>query len=542
MTSSPLAKDEYVDTSTKGMKSVSPVPCPLPTDPNKATVSYWMSTTPPSTVPTSLPDPPSRTDIAIIGTGITGVSCAYHLLNTLSSDSASSILLLDAREFCSGATGRNGGHLTPVSALAYSDLALNPSHLIGGKMSNSPEQVKAHTTRAVGEILAFERGVAEDIRRLIKEQGAEEELGFQDGKSWHLCFNQGEVRAFEESLMQAKAAGLAEFVDQVRRVPKEEVDERMNSPRGVKEVFEIPGATLHPRKLVALIYRCAQRLAESKGIRLDLVTDTPVSKVTPSDSHFTLSTSHGDVSANYVVHATNGYASHLLPHLASPDIGIIPTRNQVIAVSPLSHTHLWGMGLSAEGGYDYGHQRPSPESPLYILGGGRQHAANREWGIADDSTLNPDVSAFLHPYLAKVFPKSYGEEVKMEWTGIIGYTKSKDPLVGPVEGRRGEWMAAGYSGHGMTRAWGCAEVVANMIGAEVGGEKWVKREGFPECYLTSEAKQRDAVEDDTQTSKKESTSDASEETKVGNREGSNDEKASTLSGQNKSCVGGCIVA
>ncbi len=53
--------------------------------------------------------------------------------------------------------------------------------------------------------------------------------------------------------------------------------------------------------------------------------------------------------------------------------------------------------------------------------------------------------------------------------GIMGYTKSKDPLVGPVhaEGRRGkEWIAAGYSGHGMTRAFGCAQVVADMILAE----------------------------------------------------------------------------
>src|SRR5262245_3108379 len=58
---------------------------------------------------------PRNSSIVIIGTGFTGISTAYHILN---SSPTSCVTLLEARQVCSGATGRNGGHLT---ANIYSD-------------------------------------------------------------------------------------------------------------------------------------------------------------------------------------------------------------------------------------------------------------------------------------------------------------------------------------------------------------------------------------------------------------------------------------
>lgn len=52
---------------------------------------------------------PSSADIAIIGAGYAGASTAYHLLEKLKTSSEKhSIVILEAREACSGATGRNG--------------------------------------------------------------------------------------------------------------------------------------------------------------------------------------------------------------------------------------------------------------------------------------------------------------------------------------------------------------------------------------------------------------------------------------------------
>lgn len=50
---------------------------------------------------------PEVADIVIIGAGIAGVSTAYHLLEKSGSHKPS-ILILEERGTCSGATGRNG--------------------------------------------------------------------------------------------------------------------------------------------------------------------------------------------------------------------------------------------------------------------------------------------------------------------------------------------------------------------------------------------------------------------------------------------------
>jgi hypothetical protein len=80
------------------------------------TLSYWRSELHPIDSYCSSEQLPSSCDIAIIGTGMTGVSTAYHLSRlhaTNPSGKKPSIVILDAREVCSGATGRNGVCLTP---------------------------------------------------------------------------------------------------------------------------------------------------------------------------------------------------------------------------------------------------------------------------------------------------------------------------------------------------------------------------------------------------------------------------------------------
>lgn len=96
-----------------------------PRIPNKpSTTPYWR------TQPSALDDfrlseiPPVIVDVAIIGTGISGACVAYHLLadeRTSATSSIPSIAIFEAREACSGATGRNGGHtkLSPRAIAAF---------------------------------------------------------------------------------------------------------------------------------------------------------------------------------------------------------------------------------------------------------------------------------------------------------------------------------------------------------------------------------------------------------------------------------------
>jgi glycine/D-amino acid oxidase-like deaminating enzyme len=57
---------------------------------------------------------PGRTDVTIIGSGLSGAAIAYFLLTAGPEDKGpKSVTLLEAREVCDGATARNGGHCRP---------------------------------------------------------------------------------------------------------------------------------------------------------------------------------------------------------------------------------------------------------------------------------------------------------------------------------------------------------------------------------------------------------------------------------------------
>lgn len=81
-------------------------PCPTSTEP------FWRTQLHPLDSHRSTPELPASSDVIIIGSGMSGVSTAYHMLQLCKTRSTRpSITILEARQLCSGATGRNGGHL-----------------------------------------------------------------------------------------------------------------------------------------------------------------------------------------------------------------------------------------------------------------------------------------------------------------------------------------------------------------------------------------------------------------------------------------------
>lgn len=86
-----------------------------------------------------------------------------------------------------------------------------------------------------------------------------------------------------------------------------------------------------------------------------------------------------------------------------------------------------------------------------------------EIDVSDDSVLQPQVQAYLDGFLPRHFPQVFSPAKKLDieygWTGIIGLTRNRNPFVGPVykngQVQKGQYILAGYSGHGMSRsaAW-----------------------------------------------------------------------------------------
>jgi glycine/D-amino acid oxidase-like deaminating enzyme len=82
------------------------------------TTSYWQLPPHPSLSSIQSEHFPETTDFAIIGSGVTGLSIAKHLLEH-GKVSAAKITVLEARTLCSGASGRNGGGLATFVPYAW---------------------------------------------------------------------------------------------------------------------------------------------------------------------------------------------------------------------------------------------------------------------------------------------------------------------------------------------------------------------------------------------------------------------------------------
>jgi len=191
---------------------------------------------------------------------------------------------------------------------------------------------------------------------------------------------------------------------------------------------------------------------ENRAFQLILHTHTPVYAVLPNQSNmntkWSVQTPRGIISANRVIYATNGYTSHLLPHLSGPQ-GIVPVRGQVMAIrAKVGYMDEGdGRGISRSGwigneSFEYWFPRPHPRKnelfpsgeprrPLVILGGGRETLRNRGCGMyeTDDSVLDPEISAVLRGFLGNVFPGKFPraqnmtdtqneDGVEMEWVGL----------------------------------------------------------------------------------------------------------------------------
>lgn len=74
---------------------------------HNATVPYWRTELHALDEHRTTEELPTECDIAIVGAGMTGIATAYHI-SKLAGEKPPSVVILEARQLCSGATGRNG--------------------------------------------------------------------------------------------------------------------------------------------------------------------------------------------------------------------------------------------------------------------------------------------------------------------------------------------------------------------------------------------------------------------------------------------------
>ncbi|KAI0940977.1 hypothetical protein AcV7_003206 [Taiwanofungus camphoratus] len=343
-------------------------------------------------------------DVCIIGSGITGISAAYHLGKAMAKgsdpDRPLKVTILEARDFCSGATGRNGGHLAPH---AFSNFRRHAKNL------GIDEALRG---------IAIEKHTAAEIVKIVQEHHMESAVDLVTGGRIELLFTKEEFLNAKADYEAAQAAGAD--LHGVEWLDEEEM--KINYGASYPGV-QMPAHNIWPLKFVTLLYNLT---LSSSHLSLNLHTRTPVTSIAPlppslAPRRWNVTSPRGEITCSYVLHASNAYASYLLPHMHGP-AGIIPTRGQVIALrADVSARELTRSAWLGNEGLEYWFPRPvkaDTEAPLVILGGGREVANPAfELYVEDDSIVNSEVGEVLRKFLPSVFPGKFetGKEPEMEW-------------------------------------------------------------------------------------------------------------------------------
>ncbi|KAH7377637.1 FAD dependent oxidoreductase [Pyrenochaeta sp. MPI-SDFR-AT-0127] len=409
---------------------------------------------------------PAEADIVIVGSGITGTSTARYLAEDARA-SGKSIVVLEAREACWGATGRNGGHCQPLLFDRGSDVA------------------------------EFELKNVAAVRSYVQTNNVPCE--WRDVSGCRTFWTEDSMKEAEREIahLQKIAPEIARHVTVLKG--KEEFKKHRIAPDCVGATLSAGAASLWPYKLVAFIL---SKLV--KDGRINLQTTTPVDQISSSDGKNILHTPRGNITAKTVILATNAYTSALLPHFA--DL-IVPVRGEMSALFPPKSSTLlpnsYGMvaalGQKANND-DYLIQRPFEDVPNprghLMFGGGRGAGKLPSIGVSDDSVIDEDAAAYLRGALLKVLELD-GEtdglkelEAAAQWTGIMGYSRDDHPWVGKVPDRDGLWLCGGYTGHGMPNGTLCGKAVVDMVlGQEEGHElsalheQMVEKGHLPKSYI-----------------------------------------------------------
>ncbi|KAI1458802.1 FAD dependent oxidoreductase [Annulohypoxylon moriforme] len=443
------------------------IPVTLPRD--NPTQSYWQLEPDEIADLRSTSTLPDKADIVIIGSGITGAAVAFNLL----SNGARDVVMLEARQACSGATGRNGGHTKAASYRTF--------------LSHQ----KDHGTATAAKIARMELANVRAVHAFAKEHGIECDSTpcdtvdvVYDAAQWEL--DQRAVKAMRDAMPGDDAAEYTLY-------GPEEVRKKFFCGGGV-----CGGVAYEAGSLSAYGFGIGVlRLGLARG--LNLQTNTPATGLEKLEGGgWKVETSRGAIRAGKVVLATNGYTASVWKKFQGV---IVPLRGHVTAQRPGLSMPKDGLpgtySFIYEGGYDYMIPRPKGskfEGDIVIGGALAKAPADglEEYGTTDDTAFNEVIMKSLNECLPQYFGDNWGADdpegrIRKAWTGIMGFSPDGFPFVGEMPGEKDLWVSTSFQGHGMVLCWMCARALVTMM--EGGDEKELDT-WFPEVFKINERRLR----------------------------------------------------
>ena len=359
-----------------------------------------------------------RADVAVIGGGLAGLTAARELAR-----GGKSVILLESVKIGYGASGRNGGFVSPGFAEGVAALVkrLGPDH--------------------ARELLGLSRDGAQYVARTIEDLAMK---GVEPVPGWL------NLQRFDnERQARDKAEALAAFSGRpVEFWPTDKVRACLGTETYFQGIYDPDTFHMHPLNYALQLARGAE------SVGAELFEQSPVLDLRRTNGGLKLNCAAGSVSAGQVVVAGSAYLGRLYPKLSR---AVLPVATHVMVSAPLNEVQarairFTGAITDTRRAGDYYRLLPDIGDGPRLLWGGRITTRRAEPRHLADLMKGDAV---------KIYPQFSDLAVDYAWSGLMGYAVHKMPIIKQME--PGIWACTAFGGHGLNTTAMGGVLVAEAI-------------------------------------------------------------------------------
>ncbi len=365
-------------------------------------------------------------DICIVGGGYTGL---WTALKIKEKNPSTNIIVIE-KDLCgSGASGRNGGCMIPLS-------------------SKFPAMKKIVGTKdAIRMVKASEEALYE-IKRFCENNNIDAKIRING--IVYSSTNNKHRGGFDSLLRDLNENNINSW----ERFSKEKIQKLTGSSRNIDGYFSPIGGSLQP----ALLARGLKRIAEKKGIK---IFERSAMSSYDNNEKIVVHTTHGSVECKKLIVAINAWTPSFFSFLSR---SVILVSSDMIISEPIN-SELEKLNLNnglvvLDSNLFTHYYRSTPDGRIMLGKGGNTFSFNNKVVQSFDGPST--IENFLKKSLIKFFPSLLNTKVTQSWNGPSERTKTGFPFFGYHPKNKNILYGFGYSGNGILPTFVGGEILSSM--------------------------------------------------------------------------------
>ena len=354
-------------------------------------------------------------DVAVIGGGLAGLSAALQM-----SRAGKKVVVLEAESIGFGASGRNGGFVSPGFASGGDDIAARAGKTVARSLHELSIEGVEFVRQNIDALKIEEAQLIPGILNVRR---------YDDGES---------LKHYAEALQR-------DYGYRIDYHPTAETRNILNSKRYFQSVYDPNAFHIHPLNYLRALGREIERL----GGRI--FEHSRVVQLLDHNDGKLIKTARGQVKAGAVLITTGGYTDGLVSQIRRAYLPIatyVMVSEEAPELIALAIRTTSAIGDNRRAG-DY----------YRVIDGGRRLL----WGgrITTRAADTPGVVRELRNEMVGTYPQLASLKTELAWSGLMSYARHLMPQIGQLD--RATWYCTAFGGHGLNTTAIGGKVVAEAI-------------------------------------------------------------------------------